>query len=75
MDAMSPQQLNSLRNDVKHFVSERKLEEDLGKSVRFICDKDAMMNLVTSFGNRKFKSRLLPRPRRYKPRGISFPPY
>jgi len=50
---MSAHELNELRNDVKHFVSERKFEEELGKSVRFHYDRDVVTNVIPSFGERK----------------------
>uniref|UniRef100_H3BIF0 Spermatosis associated serine rich 2 n=1 Tax=Latimeria chalumnae TaxID=7897 RepID=H3BIF0_LATCH len=47
---MSEQQLSELRADIKHFVSERKYDEDLGKAARFTCDLESLMNSVQSFG-------------------------
>ena len=53
VDTMNPQELNDLRNDMKHFVSERKFEEELGKSIRFNSDKSTVINAIRNFGERK----------------------
>ncbi|XP_013808343.2 spermatogenesis-associated serine-rich protein 2 isoform X2 [Apteryx mantelli] len=47
---MSEEQLVELRADIKHFVSERKYDEDLGRVARFTCDLDALKKSITSFG-------------------------
>ncbi|NXG76032.1 SPAS2 protein, partial [Baryphthengus martii] len=47
---MSEEQLVELRADIKHFVSERKYDEELGRVARFTCDLDALKKSVTSFG-------------------------
>ncbi|KAK4807261.1 hypothetical protein QYF61_006322 [Mycteria americana] len=47
---MSEEQLVELRADIKHFVSERKYDEDLGRVARFTCDLDALKKSIASFG-------------------------
>ncbi|XP_054859292.1 spermatogenesis-associated serine-rich protein 2 isoform X2 [Eublepharis macularius] len=47
---MSEEQLVELRADIKHFVSERKYDEDLGRVARFTCDLDGLKRSVDSFG-------------------------
>nr|XP_020638847.1 spermatogenesis-associated serine-rich protein 2 isoform X2 [Pogona vitticeps] len=47
---MSEEQLVELRADIKHFVSERKYDEDLGRVARFTCDLDALKKSIESFG-------------------------
>ncbi|XP_028929467.1 spermatogenesis-associated serine-rich protein 2 isoform X2 [Ornithorhynchus anatinus] len=47
---MSEDQLVELRADIKHFVSERKYDEDLGRVARFTCDVDALKKSIDSFG-------------------------
>ncbi|KAM9115094.1 spermatogenesis-associated serine-rich protein 2 isoform 1-T2 [Pangshura tecta] len=47
---MSEEQLVELRADIKHFVSERKYDEDLGRVARFTCDLDAVKKSIGSFG-------------------------
>nr|XP_032641454.1 spermatogenesis-associated serine-rich protein 2 isoform X3 [Chelonoidis abingdonii] len=47
---MSEEQLVELRADIKHFVSERKYDEDLGRVARFTCDLDAVKKSISSFG-------------------------
>ncbi|XP_069509907.1 spermatogenesis-associated serine-rich protein 2 isoform X2 [Ambystoma mexicanum] len=47
---MSEEQLSELRADIKHFVSERKYDEDLGRSARFTCDLEPLKNSINLFG-------------------------
>ncbi|NXH72508.1 SPAS2 protein, partial [Hydrobates tethys] len=47
---MSEEQLVELRADIKHFVSERKYDEDLGRVARFTCDLDVLKKSIASFG-------------------------
>ncbi|XP_023564521.1 spermatogenesis-associated serine-rich protein 2 isoform X2 [Octodon degus] len=47
---MSEEQLVELRADIKHFVSERKYDEDLGRVARFTCDLETLKNSIDSFG-------------------------
>ncbi|XP_014118276.1 PREDICTED: spermatogenesis-associated serine-rich protein 2-like [Pseudopodoces humilis] len=47
---MSEEQLLELRADIKHFVSERKLDEELGRAGRFGCDLDALRGSIGAFG-------------------------
>ena len=39
---MSEEQLVELRADIKHFVSERKYDEDLGRVAQFTCDVETL---------------------------------
>ncbi|KFQ51016.1 Spermatogenesis-associated serine-rich protein 2, partial [Nestor notabilis] len=47
---MSEEQLVELRADIKHFVSERKYDEDLGRVARFSCDLDTLKRSIAAFG-------------------------
>ncbi|KAM5289397.1 spermatogenesis-associated serine-rich protein 2 isoform 2-T2 [Ctenodactylus gundi] len=47
---MSEEQLVELRADIKHFVSERKYDEDLGRVARFTCDIETVKKSIDSFG-------------------------
>uniref|UniRef100_A0A8C5KB71 Spermatogenesis associated, serine-rich 2 n=1 Tax=Jaculus jaculus TaxID=51337 RepID=A0A8C5KB71_JACJA len=47
---MSEEQLVELRADIKHFVSERKYDEDLGRVARFTCDVETLKRSIDSFG-------------------------
>lgn len=47
---MSEEQLLELRADIKHFVSERKYDEDLGRVARFTCDMETLKKNIESFG-------------------------
>ncbi|NXW57775.1 SPAS2 protein, partial [Eurystomus gularis] len=47
---MSEEQLVELRADIKHFVSERKYDEDLGRVARFTCDLEALKKSIATFG-------------------------
>ncbi|KAM9856005.1 spermatogenesis-associated serine-rich protein 2 [Aulostomus maculatus] len=49
--SMSEEQLTELRADIKHFVSERKYDEDLGKAVRFTFDLEPMKTSISGFGS------------------------
>lgn len=49
--SMSEEQLTELRADIKHFVSERKYDEDLGKAVRFTFDLEPLKMSITGFGS------------------------
>ncbi|XP_071401966.1 spermatogenesis-associated serine-rich protein 2 [Centroberyx affinis] len=49
--SMSEDQLSELRADIKHFVSERKYDEDLGKAVRFTFDLEPLKTSITGFGS------------------------
>ncbi|KAM7237455.1 hypothetical protein CapIbe_011699 [Capra ibex] len=47
---MSEEQLGELRADIKHFVSERKYDEDLGRVAQFTCDVETLKKNTDSFG-------------------------
>uniref|UniRef100_A0A6Q2ZP36 Spermatogenesis associated serine rich 2 n=1 Tax=Esox lucius TaxID=8010 RepID=A0A6Q2ZP36_ESOLU len=49
--SMSEDQLSELRADIKHFVSERKYDEDLGKAVKFTFDLEPLKTSITGFGS------------------------
>ncbi|XP_056240032.1 spermatogenesis-associated serine-rich protein 2 [Seriola aureovittata] len=49
--SMSEEQLTELRADIKHFVSERKYDEDLGKAVRFTFDLEPLKTSISTFGS------------------------
>ncbi|XP_068454039.1 spermatogenesis-associated serine-rich protein 2-like [Clinocottus analis] len=49
--SMSEDQLTELRADIKHFVSERKYDEDLGRAVRFTFDLEPLKTSVLAFGS------------------------
>ncbi|KAM4610118.1 spermatogenesis-associated serine-rich protein 2 isoform 1-T2 [Polymixia lowei] len=49
--SMSEDQLTELRADIKHFVSERKYDEDLGKAVRFTFELEPLKTSITGFGS------------------------
>uniref|UniRef100_A0A3Q3JVT8 Spermatogenesis associated serine rich 2 n=1 Tax=Monopterus albus TaxID=43700 RepID=A0A3Q3JVT8_MONAL len=49
--SMSEEQLTELRADIKHFVSERKYDEDLGKAVRFTFDLEPLKTSIVGFGS------------------------
>uniref|UniRef100_UPI00358E9A51 spermatogenesis-associated serine-rich protein 2-like n=1 Tax=Myxine glutinosa TaxID=7769 RepID=UPI00358E9A51 len=47
---MSPAQLSDLRAEIKHFVSERKYDEEVGKTARFTCDPVSLIYYIEAFG-------------------------
>ncbi|KAM5182501.1 spermatogenesis-associated serine-rich protein 2 isoform 2-T3 [Mantella aurantiaca] len=47
---MSEEQLAELRADIKHFVSERKYDEELGRAARFTADSEPLKKSMESFG-------------------------
>uniref|UniRef100_H3D4R8 Spermatosis associated serine rich 2 n=1 Tax=Tetraodon nigroviridis TaxID=99883 RepID=H3D4R8_TETNG len=49
--SMSEEQRSELRAEIKHFVSERKYDEDLGKAVRFTFDLEPLKSSITGFGS------------------------
>ncbi|XP_039864005.1 spermatogenesis-associated serine-rich protein 2 [Simochromis diagramma] len=49
--SMSEEQLTELRADIKHFVSERKYDEDLGKALRFTFDLEPLKTSIAGFGS------------------------
>ncbi|XP_051963795.1 spermatogenesis-associated serine-rich protein 2-like isoform X2 [Xyrauchen texanus] len=49
--SLSEDQLAELRADIKHFVSERKYDEDLGKAVKFSYDLEPLKCSIISFGS------------------------
>ncbi|XP_061114384.1 spermatogenesis-associated serine-rich protein 2 [Conger conger] len=48
--SMSEDQLSELRADIKHFVSERKYDEDLGRAVKFTYELEPLKKSVLGFG-------------------------
>ncbi|XP_066865361.1 spermatogenesis-associated serine-rich protein 2 isoform X2 [Kogia breviceps] len=59
---MSEEQLAELRADIKHFVSERKYDEDLGRVARFTCDVETLKKNIDSFGQARVMPLPLPLP-------------
>lgn len=49
--SLTEEQLTELRADIKHFVSERKYDEDLGKAVKFSHDLEPLKCSIMSFGS------------------------
>lgn len=49
-DRLDDSQLADLRADIKHFVSDRKVDEDLGRTTRFLYDDDHLKDEVKKFG-------------------------
>ncbi|XP_031700841.1 spermatogenesis-associated serine-rich protein 2 isoform X1 [Anarrhichthys ocellatus] len=49
--SMSENQLTELRADIKHFVSERKYDEDLGRALRFTFDLEPLKTSISGFGS------------------------
>ncbi|XP_059905173.1 spermatogenesis-associated serine-rich protein 2 [Gadus macrocephalus] len=49
--SMTEDQLTELRADIKHFVSERKYDEDLGKAVKFSFELEPLKTSITEFGS------------------------
>ncbi|XP_072034812.1 LOW QUALITY PROTEIN: uncharacterized protein [Amphiura filiformis] len=48
--SMSEQKLSELRADIKHFVSERKIDEEIGRTMRFTWNPDPVEQAVKSLG-------------------------
>uniref|UniRef100_W5M9K4 Spermatogenesis associated serine rich 2 n=1 Tax=Lepisosteus oculatus TaxID=7918 RepID=W5M9K4_LEPOC len=49
--SMSEEQLSELRADIKHFVSERKYDEDLGRALKFTYELEPAKKNIMSFGS------------------------
>ncbi|KAJ3586046.1 hypothetical protein NHX12_012447 [Muraenolepis orangiensis] len=49
--SMTEDQLIELRADIKHFVSERKYDEDLGKALKFTFELEPLKTSITEFGS------------------------
>uniref|UniRef100_A0A8C2TVK5 Spermatosis associated serine rich 2 like n=1 Tax=Coturnix japonica TaxID=93934 RepID=A0A8C2TVK5_COTJA len=47
---MAEAQLSELRAEIKHFVSERKYDEELGRSARFSCDMEQLKTQIQLCG-------------------------
>ncbi|XP_061413590.1 uncharacterized protein LOC133346154 [Lethenteron reissneri] len=48
---MSDAYLTDLRAEIKKFVSERKYDEELGKTAHFMWDRQAVKKMIDTFGN------------------------
>ncbi|XP_052235322.1 spermatogenesis-associated serine-rich protein 2-like isoform X2 [Dreissena polymorpha] len=48
-ERLTEPQLTELRADIKHFVSERKLDEDIARVTRFVYDDDSMKKRIQQF--------------------------
>lgn len=49
-ERMDDKQLAQLRADIKHFVSERKVDEDISRTTRFLYDSDYLKREIKQFG-------------------------
>ncbi|KAK3611198.1 hypothetical protein CHS0354_009450 [Potamilus streckersoni] len=49
-EQMNEQQLADLRAEIKHFVTDRKIDEDLGRTTRFLYDSDHLIEEIKKFG-------------------------
>ncbi|XP_070187195.1 spermatogenesis-associated serine-rich protein 2-like isoform X2 [Littorina saxatilis] len=49
-EKLSEAELSDLRADVKHFVADRKIDEELGKTTRFQYDSDHLRDEILRFG-------------------------
>ena len=52
---MTQQQLSELRSDIKVFVADRKIDEDLGRSVRFTYARNVLEQIIPNFGESEFE--------------------
>jgi hypothetical protein len=50
-ERLKDDELLDLKADIKHFVSERKLDEDLGLKKRFDCDANKLFDSINLFGS------------------------
>ncbi|XP_046860436.1 SPATS2-like protein isoform X2 [Xenia sp. Carnegie-2017] len=50
VSSMTAEDVAELRNEIKHFVGERRIDEDLGKTARFTRDEEKMLEMVKNFG-------------------------
>ncbi|KAK3082646.1 hypothetical protein FSP39_001321, partial [Pinctada imbricata] len=48
-ESMNDQALAELRSEIKHFVSDRKIDEDLGRTTRFLYDSDHLKEEIAQF--------------------------
>ncbi|XP_064646024.1 SPATS2-like protein [Lineus longissimus] len=60
--SMKDEEINELRIDVKHFVADRKVDEELGRTTRFLYDSDHLVSEISKFGE------VLPVKASYSPR-------
>ncbi|XP_059169183.1 spermatogenesis-associated serine-rich protein 2-like [Physella acuta] len=49
-DRLKDNEVSELRAEIKHFVSERRHDEELGRATRFLFDSDHMLAEVKKFG-------------------------
>ncbi|CAG5115647.1 unnamed protein product [Candidula unifasciata] len=49
-DRLKDTEITELRAEIKHFVSERRHDEDLGRTTRFLYDSDHMLDEFRKFG-------------------------
>lgn len=49
--SLTEEQLTELRADIKHFVSERKYDEDLGKAVKFSHELEPLKSSILTYGS------------------------
>jgi hypothetical protein len=48
--SMNDRQINDLRDQIKRFLSERRIEEDLGRTIRFQFEPDRLIDMIKTFG-------------------------
>ncbi|GFR86048.1 spermatogenesis-associated serine-rich protein 2 [Elysia marginata] len=49
-ERMTETEVSELRAEVKHFVSERRHDEELGRATRFVYDSDHLLDEINKFG-------------------------
>lgn len=47
---MTEPEVAQLRNEIKNFVTERKIDEELAKTTRFVADKEQLLTTIKNFG-------------------------
>lgn len=47
---MTESDVTQLRNEIKNFVTERKIDEELAKTTRFVGDKEQLLTMIKTFG-------------------------
>ncbi|EDO49007.1 predicted protein [Nematostella vectensis] len=47
---MGDEQVVLLRADIKSFVGQRKLDEELAQTTRFVCDEEEMLKVINTYG-------------------------
>lgn len=47
---MPENEVTQLRSEIKNFVTERKIDEELARTTRFVADKDQLFSMIANFG-------------------------